>query len=141
MIKILILVAVAGVTSSIGVFLSANKKKRMAVFAELYEFNEELLLNLKFTRAPVAEIAKKYKFMPDILGGKQLLEGEDGDIIRDYAKNLGKSDAISQIDYLNDRKSVLSKRREESAETYKKYSSLYIKIFFLLGVLLAVLLA
>ncbi len=131
----------AGVTSSIGVFLSANKKKRMAVFAELYEFNEELLLNLKFTRAPVAEIAKKYKFMPDILGGKQLLEGEDGDIIRDYAKNLGKSDAISQIDYLNDRKSVLSKRREESAETYKKYSSLYIKIFFLLGVLLAVLLA
>ena len=128
-------------TSSIGVFLSANKKKRMAVFSELYEFNEELLLNLKFARAPMGSIAKKYKYVDEILKGNNIFDGEDGELIKDYAKNLGKSDALSQIDYLNDRKAALLKRRDESAETYKKYSSLYIKIFFLLGVLLAVLLA
>ena len=113
----------------------------MQIFSELYEFNEELILNLKFARAPIGKVAEKYKFVPQILEGKTLLEGEDGLMLGDYARNLGKSDALSQIDYLNERKAQLTKFRDESAETYKKYSSLYVKIFFLLGVLLAVLLA
>ena len=141
MIKILILIAVAGLTASIGVFLSANKKKRMLVFAELYEFNEELILNLKFARTPIAKVAEKFKFVPQILKGERVLEGADGELIGDYVRNLGVSDALSQIDYLNGRKAQLTKYRDESSETYKKYSSLYVKIFFLLGVLLAVLLA
>lgn len=131
----------AGLTTSIGVFLSAKKKKRMQIFSELYEFNEQLLLNLKFSRQTLDKVAQNFKFVPDILKGKILLDGKDGEIISEYVFNLGKSDAMSQIDYLNERKSILTKRRDESAETYKKYSSLYVKIFFLLGVLMAVLLA
>ena len=113
----------------------------MQIYAELYEFNEQLLLNLKFSRLTIDKIAEKFKFIPDILAGKKTLDGEDGEIISDYISSLGKSDALSQIDYLNERKAVLTKCRDDSAENYKKYSSLYIKIFFLLGVLMAVLLA
>lgn len=131
----------AGLTTSIGVFLSANKKRRMQIFSELYEFNEQLLLNLKFSRQTLDKIAKNFKFVPDILQGKILLDGRDGEIISEYVFNLGKSDALSQIDYLNERKAILTKFKDESAENYKKYSSLYVKIFFLLGVLMAVLLA
>ena len=131
----------AGLTTSIGVFLSANKKRRMQIFSELYEFNEQLLLNLKFSRQTLDKIAKNFKFVPDILQGKILLDGRDGEIISEYVFNLGKSDALSQIDYLNERKVILTKFKDESAENYKKYSSLYVKIFFLLGVLMAVLLA
>ena len=69
------------------------------------------------------------------------MEGTDGETISEYVFNLGKSDALSQIDYLNERKTILAKFRDESTENYKKYSSLYIKIFFMLGVLMAVLLA
>ena len=113
----------------------------MQIFSELYEFNEQLLLNLKFSRQPLNKIAEKYKFIPEILNGERLLEGEDGEIISDYAVNLGKTDAPSQIDYLNGRKAALEKYKLESAEQYKKYSSLYLKIFFLVGVLIAVLIA
>lgn len=130
-----------GLTTSIGVFLSTNKKKRMQVFGELYEFNDQLLLNLKFSRQPLNKIAEKYKFMPAILRGEQVLEGDDGGIISDYVTNLGKTDALSQIDYLNGRKAALEKCKNESAQEYKKYSSLYIKIFFMVGVLIAVLIA
>ena len=137
----MLLIAVAGLTTSIGVFLSANKKRRMQIFAELYEFNEQLLLNLKFSRQALDKIAQNFKFVPEILQGKILLDGRDGEVIGEYVFNLGKSDALSQIDYLNERKAILAKCRDESAENFKKYSSLYIKIFFLLGVLMAVLLA
>ena len=131
----------AGLTTSIGVFLSAKKKKRMQILSELYDFNEQLLINLKFSRQTLDKVASNFKFIPDILQGKILLEGRDGELISEYVFNLGKSDALSQIDYLNERKVILAKCRDESAENYKKYSSLYVKIFFLIGVLMAVLLA
>lgn len=87
------------------------------------------------------KVAQNFRLIPDVLQGKILLEGKDGEVVSDYVFNLGKSDALSQIDYLNERKVTLAKQRDESAADYKKYSSLYVKIFFLLGVLMAVLLA
>ena len=58
-----------------------------------------------------------------------------------YALYLVKSDAMSQIDYLNERREQLLKLKEQSQKDYKRYSSLYVKIFFMIGVLMAVLMA
>lgn len=113
----------------------------MQVFSELYEFNEQLLINLKYARNPIDKVAENFKYVPEILQGEKSLDGKDGEIISEYVVNLGKSDALSQIDYLNDRKAVLAKCRDESFDEYKRYSSLYVKIFFMVGVLMAVLLA
>ena len=128
-------------TTSIGVFLSANKKKRMQVFAELYEFNEQLILTLKFSRSSIDTIAAPFKFVPKILNGEVVLNGADNAAVKDYVQNLGKTDALSQVDYLSERKQTLKKYKEESFADYKKYSLLYVKIFFLIGVMVAVLLA
>lgn len=141
MIKILILIAVTGLTTSIGVYLSAYKKKRKQVFSELYEFNEQLILTLKFTRSSIDEIAQPFKYVPPILYGEIPLTGDDAEFITDYTKNLGKTDALSQVDYLNEKKFLLKKYKEESFADYKKYSSLYVKLFLLIGVMIAVLLA
>ncbi len=128
-------------TTLIGTYLSANKKKRMQVFAELYEFNEQLILTLKFSRASIEKIAAPFKFVPNILKGESPLSGNDAEFLKDYTDNLGKTDALSQVDYLSERKTLLKKYKEESFTDYKKYNSLYVKIFFLIGVLIAVLLA
>lgn len=128
-------------TTALGALLAAGKKKRMLVFSELYEFNEQLILNLKFNRYPVQKVAESFKYVPQILKGDEVLKGKDGEAIREYAVNLGKTDAQSQVDYLNERRSSLSKLKEECALEYKKYSSLYLKIFFMVGILMAVLLA
>ncbi len=127
--------------TALGAFLSANKKKRMQVFSELCEFNDQLILNLKFEKKPLDKVAQSYKYVPTALKGGKVLDGKDGEVISDYFVNLGKSDAISQIDYLNGRKELLAKYREESLTNYKKYSSLYVKIFFMIGVLMAILMA
>ena len=113
----------------------------MQVFAELYEFNEQLILTLKFSRASIEKIAASFKFVPDILKGESPLSGNDAEFLKDYTDNLGKTDALSQVDYLSERKTLLKKYKEESFTDYKKYNSLYVKIFFLIGVLIAVLLA
>lgn len=141
MIKILILCAIIAATTAVGVLLSADKKKRAAVFAELYEFNERMLINLKFGKQRISQIAADFKYMPDILAGKSLLGGDDGQFISQYIKNIGVSDSSSQIDYLNERKQAIKKRMDESGENYKKYSSLYIKMALMIGILIAVLLA
>ncbi len=131
----------AGLTTSIGVFLSANKKRRMQIFSELYEFNEQLILTLKFSRASIDKIAQPFRFIPQILNGECKLNVHDSEVVHDYLENLGKTDALSQVDYLTERKTILKKYKEESFTDYKKYSSLYVKIFFLVGVMIAVLLA
>lgn len=132
---------VIGLSTTIGIFLSSNKKKRMQIFSELYEFNEQLILTLKFSRQSIDKIAEPYKFVPKILNGESLLTGTAADAVRGYTENLGKTDAMSQVDYLTEKKAVLKKYKEESFTDYKKYSSLYVKIFFMLGVMMAVLLA
>lgn len=121
--------------------MSAAKKKRMQIFAELYEFNEQLILTLKFSQTPIEKIAAPFKYVKDILNGNRPLNGADNDFLNDYTVNLGKTDAVSQIDYLTERKVLLKKYKDESFSDYKKYSSLYVKIFFLIGVLAAVILA
>ena len=141
MIKILILCAIIAATTAIGVLLSADKKKRALVITELYGFNERMLINLKFGKARMSQIAADFRYIPDILAGKSVLNGSDGQFIADYIKNIGVSDSSSQIDYLNERKATIKKLMEESGENYKKYSSLYIKIALMTGILIAVLLA
>lgn len=127
--------------TTLGVFFSAGKKKKMQVFSELCEFNDRLIMNLKFDKNPLDKVAQGYKYILVALNGGKVLDGKDGELISDYFVNLGKSDAMSQIDYLNGKKAQLAKYRDESETSYKRYSSLYVKIFFMIGVLMAVLMA
>lgn len=135
------MLAIVVLTSLVGVILSDGKKKRMTIYNELYEFNERLILNMRFSREGLENVASDFKYVLPILRGDNVLYGTDGRFLKEYALNLGKTDPASQIDYLTEKKSQLKKYKEESFSDYKKYGSLYIKIFFMIGVMLAVLLA
>lgn len=141
MIKILILFAIVILAAALGKILAADKKKRMKVFCEFYEFNEKLLLNLKYGKDKVGDVAKDFEYVKCALEGKKVLKDEDEQFIENYISNVGCSDAASQVDYLNERKVALKKYKDESSEHYKKYGSLYLKIALMVGVLIAVLLA
>lgn len=133
--------AIIVLTTVVGYLLTGYKKKRAAVYSELYEFNERLLLNMKYGKERLQSLSSQFKYIDDVINGKDVLNGEDGIFLKNYAKNLGATDPQSQIDYLNERKNALKKVAEESSREYKKYSSLYIKIALMVGILIAVLLA
>lgn len=124
----------------LGILLTADKKKNMKVFAQFYEFNEKLLLNLKYGRIKVNEVASEYEYVQTALNGQAVLKGEEEQFIQNYISGIGSTDAYSQVDYLNERKQILKKYKEESEVAYKKYGSLYFKIALMVGILVAVLL-
>jgi len=119
----------------LGILLTADKKKNMKVFAQFYEFNEKLLLNLKYGRIKVNEVAAQYEYVQTALNGQAVLKGEEEQFIKNYISGIG-----STVDYLNERKQILKKYKEESEVAYKKYGSLYFKIALMVGILVAVLL-
>lgn len=123
-----------------GIVLSADRKKTMKVYAQFCEFNEKLLLNLKYGKLKVGEIASQYEYVAQALEGKSVLRGEKDEFLRSYLNNIGNTDAPSQVDYLNERGESLKKYKAESEEDYKKYGSLYFKLALMAGILVAVLL-
>ncbi|MGN0824222.1 MAG: hypothetical protein ACI4MB_04050 [Candidatus Coproplasma sp.] len=141
MIKILILFAIVILSALLGVVLSGDKKKQYKTICEFYDFNENLILNIKYERKRFEEVANGYESVKRALNGEEVLNGEQGEFIKKYLEGIGTTDALSQIGYLTEMKETLSKYRNESEKNYKKYGSLYLKLCIACGILIAVLLA
>lgn len=121
--------------------ISAELKREMKVFAQFYDFNEKLILNLKFNKDKVDVIANDYEFVKKAMGGDCPVKGGDGEFLKNYVSDIGKTDAPTQILYLNERGQTLLALKQKSEERYKKYGSLYLKLSIMAGILIAVLLA
>lgn len=121
--------------------LSADKKKEYRTICEFYDFNESLILNIKYERKRFEEVANGYESVKRALNGEEVLSGEQGEFIKKYLDGIGTTDALSQIGYLTEMKQTLLKFKNESEKNYKKYGSLYLKLCIACGILIAVLLA
>lgn len=141
MIKILILFAIVLLSGGLGLAISAEKKREMNVFGQFYDFNEKLILNLKFNRDKIGTVADEFDLVKRVMNGDQLIKGGDGEFLKRYLSDIGKTDAPTQIEYLNEKGQTLEKLKKKSEENYKKYGSLYFKLSLMAGILIAVLLA
>ncbi|MGN0806094.1 MAG: hypothetical protein ACI4MC_03570 [Candidatus Coproplasma sp.] len=141
MIKILILFAIVILSALLGAALSADKKRQYKTVCEFYDFNESLILNIKYERKRFDEVAKGYENVKKALAGEEVLSGEEGKFIKKYLEGIGTTDAQSQISYLMEMKETLAKYKNESEKKYKKYGSLYLKLCIACGILIDVLLA
>lgn len=125
----------------LGIALSADKKRQMKAVAEFYDFNEKLIINMKYGRKKFSEVTADYPTVRRALNGEVVIDGENGVFIDKYLKGIGTTDASSQSLYLEEMKVTLAKMRAESEQNYKKYGSMYFKLCLAGGILIAVLLA
>ncbi len=125
----------------LGIALSADKKRQMKTIAEFYDFNEKLILNMKYGRKKFSEVTEDYPTIKRALSGEEVIDGEQGVFINKYLKGIGTTDAASQSVYLEEMKVTLDKMKAESEQNYKKYGSMYFKLCLAGGILIAVLLA
>jgi stage III sporulation protein AB len=125
----------------IGLCLSNEKKKNMLVLKDFVAFNQDMLLTMQYDQKSIAVVAQKYKFVQKVFQGEKVTNEEEQKLLKDYLSQLGKTSSVSQTEYLQDQKSKLEMRYEQAENNYKKYGSLYLKIFFMAGILLAVLFA
>lgn len=121
--------------------VSSEIKREMKIFGQFYDFNEKLILNLKFNKDKVSVVAEPFDYVKKAMRGEQIVKGGDGEFLMQYLSDIGKTDAPTQLLYLNEKGQTLLDLKQKSEEKYKKYGSLYFKLSLMAGVLIAVLLA
>ena len=129
-------------------------------FFQFCEFNDRFLNEISYYKRPLETFIGSYEYKGefslllqdfltvnrkkrdfDWLKGEEysFLKQEEKTLIYDYFQMLGKGDSVSQKNYFSSTKDRLLYLRKETAEICKKYGDLYLKIGFLIGLLVLIL--
>lgn len=162
MIKFFVGIAVVAFTSFCGYFIAGKYRKRGLFFAQFQEFNERFLSEIAYYRRPIRQFFGKYTYKgefsillteflfcienDEIFGIKTLenevfrfLKKEEKDMVCDYFLMLGKGDSAAQKGYFSTVKERLMQLRNEAQKEEKRYVDLYIKLGFLFGLFILIL--
>lgn len=162
MIKFFVGIAVVAFTSFCGYFIAGKYRKRGLFFAQFQEFNERFLSEIAYYRRPIRQFFGKYTYKGefsillteflfcienDEIFGKKTLENEvfrflkkeEKDMVCDYFLMLGKGDSAAQKGYFSTVKERLMQLRNEAQKEEKRYVDLYIKLGFLFGLFILIL--
>ena len=162
MAKFILGVFIVAFTTFCGYLLAGKYRKRKLFFRQFYEFNQRFLSEMEYYRRPIEEFASRYAYKGEF---HQLLEdffqslearsyfdralvnksefsfikAEEKSMIEDYFIMLGRGDSGSQKGYFSAMKDKLNTMHANAVNASKKYGDLYIKIGFLCGLLLLIL--
>lgn len=156
MIKLFLSVLLVALCSAFGWLLTRKYKQRKTFFYELDLFNSRLINEVSYTKMPLFAFIDKYSFGGDF--GKLLEEKKESgfvsdscgiayltedekNFVRDYFLMVGRSDSASQKEYLRSVQGETERMRAESGADYKKHFDLYVKLGFLFGLIVAIILA
>lgn len=162
MTKFLFGLVMVAFTSFCGYLLARKYRQRKLFFRQLYEFNERFLTEIAYYRRPIKEFASKYTYRGEF--GELLevffvrledeaiqentfmdkthfpfLKEEERRAVEDYFLMLGRGDSISQRGYFSSIKDELFSECTKAEKACKKYADLYVKLGFLCGLLLLIL--
>lgn len=165
MIKFILGMAIVCFTSFCGYVLAKKYRQRKNFFAQMNEFNERFLSEIAYYRRPIKDFAEKYTYkgefdellcaFVDSLGNGEkesggpstssklptysFLSKDESEFISDYFLMVGKGDSASQSAYFTSVKGTLGDYKRKSAEESVKYGDLYLKLGFLSGLMILVL--
>ncbi len=162
MIKFLLGIAVVAFTSFCGYLLSKKYRRRKSFFKQWKEFNERFLSEISYYRRPLRQFIEAYSYQGEfqqllhdfyltldersslekILSGTDayaFLKAEEKRGVEDYFLMLGKGDSVSQKSYFSSVKEGLSAFQKTTETEAKRYSDLYVKLGFLCGLLILIL--
>lgn len=163
MAKFFLGIAIVAFTSFCGYLFASKYRKRKLFFKQFKEFNERFLSEIAYYRRPIKEFAAKYTYQGEFkllledffegIDGRsaadraivdmpayKFLTAEEKRTIEDYLLMLGKGDSASQKGYFSSVKDTLATLQSESETACKKYGDLYVKLGFLCGLLILILL-
>ena len=160
-IKFFLGIAIVGFTSFCGRLLAKKYRQRQQFFKQFKEFNERFLSEITYSRRPIKQFISAYVYegefqeilkdfcvflnensAPLFLLAREkyaFLKIEDRQVVEDYFSMLGKGDSASQKGYFSSVKESLVQLQNESQNDAKRYVDLYVKIGFLCGLLLLIL--
>ena len=161
MTKLLLGIAIIAFTSFCGYVFTKKYRKRKRFFAEMKEFNERFISEISYYRRPIAEFFAAYTYKGEFneffksyfqsvknddgrvykireLEQLDFLNAEEKNVVEDYFQMLGKGDSASQKAYFSAMKERIQKLYSEAETDYKKYGDLYVKLGFLCGLFILI---
>ena len=162
MLKVVFGVAIVAFSTFCGYIFTKKYRRRKNFFLQLYAFNERFINEISYYRRPLIEFSSTFVYKGEFQiclqaffdsmssGVPFLADGLDKDIfyflnsdekatVQDYFQMLGKGDSASQKAYFLSVKERLSKLQTEAVTANKKYGDLYIKLGFLCGLFILIL--
>jgi stage III sporulation protein AB len=161
MTKLFLGLAIIAFTTFCGYLLTKKHRKRHTFFTQFTEFNERFLSEIAYFKRPVGEFLAKKSYRGEFAEFLELyyknianpqaiqtalftddyafLNKEEKTVIFDYFFSLGKGNAISQSAYFNGMKVTLKTLKENAEKDNKRYGDLFIKLGFLCGLLILIL--
>ena len=162
MLKFFVGIALIAFTTFCGYLLARKYRTRKDFFRQLREFNDRFISEISYFRRPIEEFVAMYPYQGDFdrllkaffsalksshtndrllldLSNESFLTEEEKHLVEDYFLTLGKGDSLSQKSYFSTMKERLIKLEFETETQAKKYGDLYIKMGFLCGLLLLIL--
>ena len=156
MLKFLLGCTIVAFTTFCGYIFSKKYRQRKHFFRQLFEFNQRFLNEIAYYRRPIQEFIAKYEYQGEFatilqsyqtslkggafdLSGYTFLREDETVQLYDYFQMLGKGDSHSQKGYFSGMNDTLLKWKTTSGDEGKKYEDLYIKIGFLCGLFILIL--
>ena len=149
--KLILGVLLLIISTFIGYIFSEKYKKRKNYYQNFRLFNSRLKNELIFTKKSILELIDLKEFDDFIINlnnyfnnvnieelSLPYLNNEEINFFYDYAKRIGSGDKDSQLQYVNEIDVEISKRFIDAEEKEKKYKALYVKIGFLIGLILLI---
>ena len=162
MLKVFVCIAVVVFATYCGYFLAKKYRKRKDFFNRLFAFNDAFLNEISYHKRPLKEFLKCYRQKGDFavfstlylrgLGDENLyadshaaltemgcFSNEEMQFILEYFSMLGKGDSQGQKQYYAGIKNRLNEYMDKAKTDYEKYGKLYVKLGFLCGLTILIL--
>lgn len=139
------IVAVAALTL-LGKCFSEKYKRKSEFFESLYYFNRDLSSNISYKKDSLSVLTKKKYASEDfnrVLNNAfesdefcelpRYLSNGEIDFLREYFNSIGKNTTCGEVEYIEHADVIIKSYRDETKKFEVKYSPLYVKLGFSLG--------
>lgn len=153
MISYILYICIVLFLTYIGYFLSGKYRYAKNFYIQWVKFHQNFLTEMDYIRRPLkevitkvqmegdfAEFLKEYEKNHDWTEKIDFLSKEENEFLREYFYFLGRSDYLTQKEYFSACTKKLNELREKSEQDAVRYTDLYIKLGFLLGLIIVILL-
>ncbi len=149
--KIVLGIVLICLSTLLGYIMSGKFSLRKEFYNDFYNFNNKLKQEISFKQTTITNIIKNndesdfYLVLNNYIKNnsfdfdKQYLSKDEIEYLHNYLKILGTGDKQSQLEFLGKANESIMEKQKESTENEKKYIVLYIKLGFLIGLVLFVL--
>lgn len=150
--KLILGLVVVIISTTLGYTFSTKYKLKRLYYTSFYNFNKLLKNEVSFTKKTIIEIIDNikesnifYDNLKNIFNIKNYklenknLNNDEIIFLYDYVERIGQTDPKTELDYLSSIELVLKENMDEAISIEKKYKPLCIKMGFLLGLIIFIL--